>query len=75
MKYKIIKDDYLGYTVKVWRWWFPFWTDIVVDEMSANTYPTIERAKAEIERNKKDRYQMSLMRIFDKKETVYKNGG
>lgn len=23
--YRIVTDDYLGYEVQFWRWWWPFW--------------------------------------------------
>ena len=39
-KYRIVKDGYLGFEAQVWRWWWPFWTQMNF----TNTHLTIEKA-------------------------------
>lgn len=46
MKYKIIRDDFLGYEVRVRRWYWPFWTQPGNCGTSVNTFHTVERARA-----------------------------
>jgi hypothetical protein len=50
-KYRIVKDGFAGYEAQVWRWWFPFWTQIGF----TNTHSTIEGAIEYIERWKPKR--------------------
>lgn len=40
-RYRIVKDVWLGYEVRVWRWWFPFW----VQACWSNTHSSIEDAE------------------------------
>lgn len=40
VKYRIVKDAYLGYECQIWRFWFPFWIEIGF----TNTFRTLERA-------------------------------
>ena len=40
MKVRIVRDNYCGYAVQVWRWWFPFWI-----EPYTNTHVTVEDAR------------------------------
>lgn len=41
MKYRIVKDDYLGYEVQQKSWWWPFW----VQTGGINTHMTLEKAE------------------------------
>jgi hypothetical protein len=45
-KYRIVTDKYAGYEAQVWRWYWPFWS-----QMSINTHKTIEQAREYIDRN------------------------
>jgi hypothetical protein len=45
-KYRIVTDKYLGYEAQVWRWYWPFWS-----QMSVNTHKTIEKARGYIDEN------------------------
>ena len=47
VRYRIVRDNYLGYECQIWRLWFPFW----IQMNFTNTHPTIERAIAFIENN------------------------
>jgi hypothetical protein len=47
-KYRIVRDNYAGYEVQKWRFWFPFWVEC--DYM--NTHLSLERAKRYIEIHK-----------------------
>ena len=47
VRYRIVRDNYLGYECQKWRIWFPFWIQMGF----TNTHPTIERAIAFIENN------------------------
>ncbi len=40
-KWRIVRDSYAGYSVDVWRWWFPIW----IEKGGANTFSTIEAAR------------------------------
>ncbi len=45
-RYRIVKDNHLGYEVQSRRWWFPFWIQCKDDRYyCTNTHPTIEKAK------------------------------
>lgn len=44
-RYRIVKDDYLGYEVQSRIWWFPFWLECRSRIGISNTHPTIEKAK------------------------------
>lgn len=46
-RYRIVRDTYCGYAVQVWRWWFPFWVEPVI-----NTHSSVERAEAWLETHK-----------------------
>lgn len=39
--YRIYNDQYCGYEVRVWRWWWPFW----MQAGGTNTHFTLERAE------------------------------
>ena len=41
MKIRIVTDEYSGYEVQVWRWWFPIW----MQHGFTNTHSTVERAE------------------------------
>ncbi len=46
--YRIVSDDFSGYEVQKWRWWFPFW--VQEDKFCyTNTFKEIEDAKQWIE--------------------------
>jgi hypothetical protein len=48
-KYRVVKDDYLGYEAQVKYWWFPFkWYQLEY----TNTSATLEKALEIIERHK-----------------------
>ena len=47
VRYRIVRDNYLGYECQIWRLWFPFWCQMNF----TNTHNTIERAIAFIENN------------------------
>ena len=40
--HRIVADNYNGFEVQVWHLWFPFW----VQKGWANTFPTIDQARA-----------------------------
>jgi len=40
-KYRIVTDRYLGYECQVWRWYWPFWSQMNF----TNTHHSIEAAK------------------------------
>jgi hypothetical protein len=39
-KYRVVKDNYNGYEVQVWRWWFPFWCELG----GTNSFESLEEA-------------------------------
>lgn len=43
--YRIVTDPYVGYTVEVWCWFWPFWIDAYPDR-SFNTVEEAERFAA-----------------------------
>lgn len=45
IKYRIIRDNYSGFEVQKWRWYFPFWTQLNF----VNTNLSIEQAIKRIE--------------------------
>ena len=45
MKLRIVEDAYAGFEVQVWRWWFPFWTQIPGPMGLVNTFPSVEKAE------------------------------
>jgi len=45
VRYRIVKDGYLGYECQIWRLWFPFWCQMDF----CNTHRNIETAIAFIE--------------------------
>ena len=49
VRYRIVRDDYLGYECQIWKLWFPFWCQIGF----FNTHPNIERAIAFIKKQGK----------------------
>lgn len=44
-KYRIVTDRHAGYECQVWRWYWPFWTQIKI-----NTHSSLENAQRYIER-------------------------
>jgi hypothetical protein len=44
-KYRIVRDQYMGYEVQYKCWWFPFW----VEHGFTNTHKTIEEARGYID--------------------------
>jgi len=42
MEFRIVIDNYAGFEVQSWRWWFPIWLQCG----STNTHSTIEDAEA-----------------------------
>ncbi len=45
VRYRIVKDNYLGYECQKWRLWYPFWCQMDF----CNTHHTIDGAIAFIE--------------------------
>lgn len=41
VKYRIVRDTYSGYECQIWRFWFPFWTELGHE----NTHKTIYDAE------------------------------
>lgn len=39
-RYRIVRDNYAGYEVQVWRWWLPFWVQPTI-----NTHSTVDGAE------------------------------
>lgn len=56
-KYRIVADKWAGYEVQSWRWWWPFWTQGVI-----NTHPTIEAAE---EYAKRLAYKQHVVKVLD----------
>ena len=48
-RYRIVRDNYLGYEVQSRIWWFPFWLECRSRIGISNTHHTIEKAKEFIE--------------------------
>jgi hypothetical protein len=44
-EYRIVTDEYAGYEAQVWRWYWPFWS-----QMGINTHKTIEKARDYIDK-------------------------
>lgn len=40
-KFRFVRDSYAGYEVQIWRFWFPFWSQVGI----VNTHRTIEDAE------------------------------
>ena len=65
--YRIIDDDYSGYEVQKWRWWFPFW--VQKNKYGCiNTFSQIEDAKQWI---KDGCPKEKLQKLHSKKRTVF----
>lgn len=50
-RYRIVRDEYLGFEVQIWRWWFPIWVqagDIINTHSSEEL--AIEYAKRHAQR-------------------------
>ncbi len=43
--YRIVEDDWLGYEVQRWRWWFPFWVQCCGPNGICNTHSSLEEAE------------------------------
>lgn len=48
-KYRIVKDEYLGYEAQQKVWWFPIWTQCGL----VNTHSSVERARLYIDKKSK----------------------
>ena len=44
-RYRIVTDNYCGYEVQRWCWWWPFWTDTFGGKIT-NTHSSVEKAEA-----------------------------
>ena len=40
-RYRIVRDNFAGYEVQIWRWWWPFWSEANF----CNTHPSVEAAE------------------------------
>ena len=40
-KYRIVTDEWAGFEVQSWRWWWPFWIEVG----GTNTHRTIQAAE------------------------------
>ena len=56
-KYRIVTDNYAGYEVQSWRWWWPFWI-----QGATNTHSTIEAAE---EYAKSLAYKQHVVKVLD----------
>lgn len=52
MKYRIVRDNYAGYEVQVWRWWFPFYIQCGDVDGICNTHMSLESAKEFIKKRR-----------------------
>lgn len=48
-KYRVVRDNWLGYEVQFKVWWWPFWVQCGV----ANTHSTLEKAISYAQDHKK----------------------
>lgn len=67
-KYRIVKDNWSGFEVQVWRLWFPFW----VQARGTNTHPSIEQARAYIDRGCKEVKVNNVIEEYDPKDKTVK---
>lgn len=42
MKLRIVNDNYSGYEVQIWRWYWPFW---MMPGYSINTFRSVSQAE------------------------------
>jgi len=49
--YRIVRDDWCGYEVQRWRWWWPFWIQCWSTRGPTNTHSSIQQAKDFIDRH------------------------
>jgi hypothetical protein len=47
-KYRIVTDNWAGFEVQTWRWWWPFWI-----QGTTNTHGSVEAAEAYARRRAK----------------------
>jgi len=52
VKYRIVRDCWLGYEVQVWKLWFPFWVQLDF----SNTFSSIEKAEAYVKKRNEVKY-------------------
>lgn len=46
MKARIVRDNWAGYEVQVWHWYWPFWSQVGKGEFTnTNTHRTVEDAR------------------------------
>lgn len=43
--YRVIRDNYCGYEVQAWRWWFPIWIQCWGGMSATNTHTSVEAAE------------------------------
>jgi hypothetical protein len=48
-KYRVVNDNYNGYEVQSFRWWFPMWMQCWASGSITNTFSNLDRAKQFIE--------------------------
>lgn len=52
-RYRVVRDNYCGYEVQSWRWWFPIWLQCNgLTGDPTNTHYTLESAICFIEAKK-----------------------
>lgn len=55
-KYRIVTDEYSGFEVQSWRWYFPIWLQCHTSSCEPiNTHSSLEKAKLFIENKKRKR--------------------
>lgn len=57
-KYRIVTDNYAGFEVQSWRWWWPFWI-----QGTTNTHVTVEDAEAYARRIAAPRFVKNLGKL------------
>ena len=63
-KFRIVTDDYAGYEVQSWRWWFPFWVQCW-DYGPINTWPSIHEAETFAREGGKRKTRRSIVKIIN----------
>jgi hypothetical protein len=49
-QYRIVEDAFAGYECQCKRWWFPFWIQMHDRGRFTNTFHSLDKAKAFIEK-------------------------
>ena len=47
IRYRVVRDNYLGFEVQRLRWWWPLWLQVGI-----NTFSSLDRAISYVERIK-----------------------